>query len=85
MLAALGLTPSVLEGLDIATNNYLVLGLIALFAFAYVKRRDTLAGMSLAAAISLKVWPALLLAMAVRDRRWKVAGWSAVAVAVCDV
>jgi hypothetical protein len=77
---ALSLLNPVLEGLDIGTNNYLVLGLVALFGFAYLQRHDTLAWTSLAAAISLKVWPALLLVMIIRDRRWRVAGWAVAAV-----
>jgi hypothetical protein len=80
--AVLSVVNPVLEGLDIGTNNYLVLGLVALFAFGYLRRRDSLAWTSLAAAISLKVWPALLLVMVIRDRRWRVAGFTIAAVAL---
>jgi len=82
VVAVLTLLNPVLEGLDIGTNNYLVLGLVALFGFAYLKRRDTLAWTSLAVAISLKVWPVLLLVLVIRDRRWTVAGWTSAAVAL---
>jgi len=80
--AALSVVNPVLEGLDIGTNNYLVLGLVALFAFGYLHRRDTLAWTALAVAISLKVWPALLLVMVIRDKRWRVAGLTIAAVAL---
>ena len=65
----------VLEGLDIGTDNYLMLALVALFAWAYLNGHDTLSAGALALAIALKIWPAFLLVMVIRDRRWQVAWW----------
>lgn len=64
-------------GLVLGTNNYLMLGLVAAFALAYRTRRDRSAGLLLAAAVAIKVWPIALAALLIRERRWTVGAWAA--------
>lgn len=65
-----------LEGLHLATNNYLVLGLVAGFAWHYLRAAEAPAGVLLGIAIATKLWPAVLLVPAVRARRWGVVAWA---------
>jgi hypothetical protein len=76
VLGPLALTLVYLEGLHVATNNYLVLGLAAGFAWLYLRAADAPAGALLGIAIATKLWPAVLLVPAVRERRWAVVGWA---------
>ncbi len=82
VLGPLSLTLLYLEGLHLATNNYLVLGLVAVGSWAYLTSRDTAAGVLIGLAIATKLWPVTLLVLAVRERRWKVVGWAAMIVVV---
>lgn len=75
-LGVLAVTPLYVEGLHLATNNYLLLGLVAGVAHAYLGGHDRTAGVLLGLAIAAKLWPAALLVVAVRDRRWPVAAWA---------
>lgn len=74
VIGPLALTLVYLEGLHLATNNYLVLALVAGFAWLYLRAPDTPAGAVLGIAIATKLWPAVLLVPAVRERRWGVVG-----------
>lgn len=71
-----------LEGLHLATNNYLVLGLIALFVLLSMRGRDRWAGLALGLAIGTKGWPVALLVPMIRERRWPVVGWTMATLAV---
>lgn len=76
VLGPLALTLLYLEGLHVATNNYLVLGLVAGFAWQYLRAAGAPAGVLLGIAIATKLWPAVLLVPAVRERRWGVVAWA---------
>jgi hypothetical protein len=76
VLGPLALTLLYLEGLHLATNNYLVLGLVAGFTWQYLRVADAPAGILLGLAIATKLWPAVLLFPAVRERRWAVVAWA---------
>jgi hypothetical protein len=64
------------EGLHLGTNNYLVLALVAGYAWLYLRGADAVAGTLLGLAIAIKLWPAVLLVVALRDRRLQVAAWA---------
>lgn len=72
-------------GLVLGTNNFVVLGLVAGFALAYVSRRERFAGLLLAAAVASKLWPLALFPLILRERRWTVALWALGALAVHGV
>lgn len=76
VLGPLAFTLLYLEGLHLATNNYLMLGLVAVGSWFYIRGRDTTAGMLFGLAIATKLWPAVLLVVATRERRWRVIGWA---------
>lgn len=76
VLGPLALTLLYLEGLHLATNNYLVLGLVAVFAWLYLRASDAPAGVLLGIAIATKLWPAVLLVPTIRERRWRVVAWA---------
>ena len=76
VLGPLALTLLYLEGLHLATNNYLVLGLVAGFTWLYLRAADAPAGILLGIAIATKLWPAVLLVPAVRERRWALVAWA---------
>ena len=76
VLGPLALTLVYVEGLHLGTNNYLVLAVVAGFAWYYLRGADAPAGVLLGVAIGLKLWPAVLLVPALRDRRFQVAGWA---------
>jgi hypothetical protein len=80
VLGPVSLTVLYLEGLHLATNNYLVLGLIAVGSWALLSGRNTSAGVLIGLAIATKLWPATLLVFALRGRKPRVVGW---ALAVC--
>jgi Glycosyltransferase family 87 len=82
VLGALSLTLLYLEGLHLGTNNYLVLGLVACFAWLYLCRHERAAGALLGIAIGTKLWPVVLLAMVLRERRWTVLAWCAGALTI---
>jgi hypothetical protein len=52
-------------------NTPLVLGLIAGFAHQHLRGHDRSAGALLGAAIALKLWPAALIPLLLRERRWE--------------
>lgn len=72
ILGSLSVTILYLEGLHLATNNYLVLGLVAVGSWALLGRKDTMAGVLIGLAIATKLWPATLLVVALRERRPRV-------------
>jgi hypothetical protein len=82
VLGPLSLTLVYLEGLHLATNNYFVLGLVAVGSWAMLARRDTAAGVLIGLAIATKLWPATLLVVALRERRPKILAWAAVVTVV---
>jgi Glycosyltransferase family 87 len=71
-----------LEGLHLATNNYVVLALVAVFVLLSMRGRDRWAGLALGLAIGTKGWPVAMLAPLIRERRWRVLGWTLATVAV---
>lgn len=75
-LGVLSVTPLYVEGLHLATNNYLVLGLVAGVAYAYLRGHHRWAGALLGLAIATKLWPATLLVVALRDGRWTTMRWA---------
>ncbi len=81
-LGMLSLTLVYLEGLHLATNNYLVLALVAGFAWLFLRRHERAAGVLLGIAIGTKLWPVVLLAVVLRERRWTVLAWCAGALAL---
>lgn len=81
LLGPLAFTLLYLEGLHLATNNYLMVALVAFGCRSYLRGRDATAGLLIGLAISTKLWPATLLVVALRERRWKVLA-SAIAVTV---
>ncbi|MDQ3879638.1 MAG: DUF2029 domain-containing protein [Chloroflexota bacterium] len=81
-LGVLALNPGVLDGIVEGTNNYLVLALVAGFAFAYIRRHDRWAGILLGLAIATKLWPVTLAVLLLRERRWVAARWAAATVGV---
>ena len=70
------LTLFYVEGLHLGTNNYLVLALVAGFAWLYLRGSEAPAAVLLGFAIALKLWPAVLLVVAIRERRLHVAAWA---------
>lgn len=84
-LGLLSFTPVYLEGLHLATNNYLELGLVAAFAWLSTARQDRGAGILLGLAIATKGWPLALVVLLLRERRWSVLAWAAGVVAVQGV
>lgn len=76
VLGPLALTLPYLEGLHLATNNFLVLALVAGFTWLYLRSADAAAGVLLGIALGTKLWPAVLLVPAVRERRWRVVAWA---------
>ena len=76
VLGPLSVTVLYLEGLHLATNNYLVLGLVAFGSWALLAGRNTLAGVLIGLAIATKLWPVTLLIVALRARRFRVVIWA---------
>ncbi len=72
----LALTLLYVEGLHLGTNNYLVLAVVAAFAWLYLRGADVPAGVLLGIAIGLKLWPAVLMVVALRDNRFRVVAWA---------
>jgi hypothetical protein len=68
--------------LVLGNNSYVVLALVAGFATSYRAGHDRASGVLLALAVGLKLWPVALMPFVLRERRWRVAGWFAGAVAV---
>ena len=60
----------------LANNTPLVLLLVTGFAYAHLQHRSRLAGISLGIAIGLKLWPAALLLLLIRERRWESLAWA---------
>jgi hypothetical protein len=73
----LALTLLYVEGLHLGTNNYLVLALVAGFAWLFLRGADAPAGALLGTALALKLWPAVLLVVALRERRLRLVAWAA--------
>ena len=77
LLGPLSLSLLYLEGLHLGTNNYLVLALVAGFAWAHLAGRQRAAGLLLALAVGTKLWPIVLAVPAIRERRWRTLRWLA--------
>lgn len=77
LLGPVSITLIYLEGLHLATNNYLVLGLVAVGCWALMTARDRTAGVLIGLAIATKLWPVVLLVVAIRQRRGRVLAWAA--------
>lgn len=77
MLGPLSVTLMYIEGLHLGTNNYLVLGLVAIGCWALMTRRDRAAGVLIGLAIATKLWPGVLLVVALRHRRRRAVAWAA--------
>jgi len=84
-LGLLSFTVVYLEGLHLATNNYLELGLVAGFAWLAVRRQERGAGILLGLAIAAKGWPLALAIVVIRERRWRLLAWAAGVVAIQGV
>lgn len=76
VLGPLSLTLLYLEGLHLGTDNYLVVALVALFAWLALRGRERMAGLVLGLAIATKIWPVVLLVPMARERRWIVLSWA---------
>ena len=63
-------------GLALGNNGYLMLGLVAAIALTLTTRHERSAGLLLAAAIGIKVWPVALLPLLLRERRWTTVSWA---------
>lgn len=70
--------PSMLHG----NINPLMLGLVMAFAVLHVEGRQRWAGVTLAVAIGLKLWPIVFLPLLLRERRWTTLAVMAGALAV---
>ena len=70
------------DGIVSANNNFIMLAILAGFCLAYVRRNDGWAGALLAVAIGAKLWPLVLFAPALRERRWAVMGVVGVGLAI---
>ena len=69
-------------GVQLGNNSWLVLGLIMGFAWAHQRSQQLAAGVLLGLAIATKLWPAPLLAVALRQRRWRELAIALMVVAV---
>jgi hypothetical protein len=72
---SLALSLLYVEGLHLGTNNYVVLAMLAGFTWLYLRGADAPAGVILGIAIAVKLWPAVLLLVALRERRMRVVAW----------
>lgn len=70
------------DGIVGGNNNFIMLAVISGFCLAYVRRNDRWAGFLLAVAIGAKLWPLVLFAPALRDRRWTVIWVAAAGMAI---
>lgn len=70
------------DGIVSANNNFIMLAVLAGFCLAYVRRSDGWAGALLAVAIGVKLWPLVLFAPALRERRWAVIWVAGVGLAI---
>ena len=82
ILGPLGLTLMYLEGLHLGTNNYLVLLLVAAGAWCHLRGYDRWAGVLIGLAIATKLWPVVMVAVMLRERRWRELRWTAGTVVV---
>jgi hypothetical protein len=62
--------------------NPLMLGLVMAFAWLHIAERQRWAGIALAVAIGLKLWPLAFVPLLLRERRWTTLAWTAGALAV---
>jgi hypothetical protein len=76
VIGPLALTLLYVEGLHLGTNNYLVLALVGGFAWLYLRGSEAPAGALLGIAIAIKLWPAVLVVVALRERRLRAAAWA---------
>jgi hypothetical protein len=90
LLAGVGLAlysywPHIVNDILLANNNHLVFGLMGGFALAHVRGHERVAGILLALAVGTKLWPVALIALLLRERRWREMRWLAGGVAVQGV
>lgn len=81
-LGAYALHDSYLTGVLVGTNNYLVLAMLAAFAWQYTHGHDRTAGALLGLAVATKLWPIALVVLLVRERRWIALRWAGGVVAL---
>ena len=79
-------TPAFTLHLSLGNINDVVLGLIVAFVVLHQREHHSTAGIVLAIAIGTKIWPAALLVLSARERRWRELAWcvgslSAIAIA----
>ena len=60
----------------VGNNNPIVLLLVTGFVYRHVTNHPRSAGILLGAAIGMKLWPAALLPLLIRERRWRALGWT---------
>jgi hypothetical protein len=77
VLGPLSVTLMYLEGLHLGTNNYLVLLLVAAGCWSHLRGHDRWAGILIGLAAATKLWPAVLLVVMLRERRWRELRWTA--------
>ncbi|MBX3167495.1 MAG: DUF2029 domain-containing protein [Candidatus Eremiobacteraeota bacterium] len=82
-LAAAGLSgvivfnsPQGVDNLALGQLGFLLIGFLALTWLCDEFNQSSLAGLALAAAVVVKMWPLLLLAYLARRRRWRTAVWT---------
>ena len=82
LLGVYSLHHTYLDGVLGGTNNYLVLALVAGFAWQHLHGHDRSAGMLLGLAVATKIWPIALAAVLLRERKWTTLAWCALLLAV---
>jgi hypothetical protein len=76
------LWPFASADIALGNDNAIVFGLLGLFVWAHITGRQRTAGILLAVAIGTKLWPAALLVLLLRERRWQALRWCAALLAV---
>ena len=82
VVGAYSLHHTYLDGVLGGTNNYLVLALVAGFAWQHLHGHDRSAGVLLALAVATKVWPITLVAVLLRERKLTTLAWCSLLLAV---
>lgn len=67
--------PPTRADIGLANNNALMFLLVAGFALAHVHQRERWAGILLALAVGIKLWPIALVVLLLRERRWVTVRW----------
>jgi hypothetical protein len=77
--------PHIVNDILLANNNHLVFGLVGGFALCHVRGHERGAGVLLALSVGTKLWPVALIALLLRERRWREVRWLAGGLAVQGV